>query len=606
MDYSLSKYMVCGVDSLEDISVIYRNLFPAKAKDKLKEADLICDHVFDLLGSGDKRLSGEGSGYQPIEWHMDFKSGYVWDSKTFYRKIRYGHVKGVDIKLPWELSRFQHLITLGQAYALTKDKKYPDEFTNQITDWIMNNPVGFGVNWRCTMDVAIRVVNWLVAMEFFADNDLFTRGFLDDFYIAIYEHGRFIEDHLESASGWTTNHYLANIAGLFFIGVYCPFFRESTKWRDFAFRELHREIEKQVYPDGCSFESSTSYHRLALEMLFYSMLLGDRAGIIFSDDYKKKMRKMFEFSLYCIKPNGLIPQIGDNDSGRFLRFSRMPAVEHKYLLNLATIYFKDSSFKIEQFGLGEEAFWIFGVEGKDIYDSLPFRREAIASRAFTDAGWYIIRRDRDYCFISCGINAGEGWHAHNDKLSFELMLEGQDIVVDPGTYVYTSLPDERNKFRSTGYHNTVRFNGYEQNSINDRGVFSLPDSVKIEDVELIEDDKKVTFSGQIRYSNVAHKRVITFDKDNGEWQIMDNLFCSKPLNARLLYHLSPDLTYKNNSIHSRKTGRKIALIEVEGYEIKKCNYDYSPEYGVKMNAECLIVDIPVKDEETIITYIKKA
>jgi len=88
---------------------------------------------------------------QPIDWHCDFKSGYMWSPKTFYRNIRYGQIEGVDVKVPWELSRFQHLNILGQAYILTKNKKYAEEFANQISDWIDNNPIGFGVNWKCTM-----------------------------------------------------------------------------------------------------------------------------------------------------------------------------------------------------------------------------------------------------------------------------------------------------------------------------------------------------------------------------------------------------------------------------------------------------------------------
>ena len=132
--------------------------------------------MFDLLGSGSTKLSKDGKGYQPIDWHIDFKSGYRWNPKTFYAFIKYGNKLGVDVKVPWELSRFQHLILLGQAYQLTKNKKYAVEFENQILDWIDNNPVGFGVNWRCAMDIAIRASNWLIAKEYFQDSDDIRNG----------------------------------------------------------------------------------------------------------------------------------------------------------------------------------------------------------------------------------------------------------------------------------------------------------------------------------------------------------------------------------------------------------------------------------------------
>ena len=53
--------------------------------------------------------------YEPIDWQVDFKSGYRWSEKTYYKFIKYGHKLGVDIKVPWELSRMQYLIQLALA-----------------------------------------------------------------------------------------------------------------------------------------------------------------------------------------------------------------------------------------------------------------------------------------------------------------------------------------------------------------------------------------------------------------------------------------------------------------------------------------------------------
>ena len=78
------------------------------------------------------------SSYVPIDWHLDFISGYRWSEKVWYKSIEYGHKEGVDIKVPWELSRMQHLPQLGlKALTLNDslDKKnlLIDEFRNQVS-----------------------------------------------------------------------------------------------------------------------------------------------------------------------------------------------------------------------------------------------------------------------------------------------------------------------------------------------------------------------------------------------------------------------------------------------------------------------------------------
>jgi len=607
--FKKKRYLFINGNDFDEISKIYSLLFPNKIKNKIAEAELICEHIFDILNSGPKRVSPKGKIYQQIDWHCDFKSGYRWNSKKFYRNIRYGHKEGVDIKVPWELSRFQHLIILGQAYVLTKNKKYAIEFSNQISDWIKNNPVGFGVNWKCAMEVAIRSINWLIAQEYFLEEGLIDNNFWQDFYTSIYEHGKFIWKNLENKSNFKNNHYISNLLGLFFIAIYCPFFKESKKWREFAIRELNNEIEKQVYPDGCNFEASTSYHRLVLEMFFYAELLGDRSGFKFQKKYKDIVRKMFEFSLYCIKPNGNVPQIGDNDNGRLIIFCKRQALEHKYLLNIATIHYKCPDFKVPDFNFDEESFWIFGIHGKKIFDSIPFRKEPIGSKEFPHAGWYIIRHNNNYCFISCGPNGQneKGGHAHNDKLSFELMLNGQDVIVDPGTYVYTSQPNERNKFRSTGYHNTIKFNEYEQNKLSKRDIFYLPEELEIKKTSLKKSNNFVVFQGVIRYFGIQQIRKITFNSNSCKFSVQDD-FCSlNTVKGKIIFHLSPIVSSKNNDIITRKKKKKIASIKVlGGHRIEKGAYDYSPEYGVKIKADSLILNIIAsKDVKTVTTYIYK-
>ena len=605
-----------GCDS-DEVFAACRELFPHTVEAKVHQADLICDHVFDLLGSGPVRLTSPGIAYRPIDWHCDFKSGYRWSPRQFHRRIQYDLAEGVDIKVPWELSRFQHLNTLGQAYALTGNGKYATEFVNQIDDWIASNPVGFGVNWKCTMDVAIRAASWLIASEYFRAGNALMADFLRRFRRSIHEHAGFIFHHLERGQV-TTNHYLSDIVGLLFIAVYCPFFRESRRWFSFCVRELAREMDTQVHPDGCDFESSTCYHRLALESFFFAAWLvavnegapdRDRyhraAERVLGSPYVERLRAMFIAALHLVKPNGRMPQIGDNDSGRFQVFTRRDVLDVRYLLPLGAIFFEEPSLKMNEFGFTEDIPWIFGRRGYNLWTDLDGRSLAgLESTSFPDAGWYVMRHGYDYCLVSCGRNSppGKGGHAHNDKLSFELALGGQDVVVDPGTYAYTSYPRLRNKFRSTDYHNTVKVDGCEQNELAD-DVFSLPDRVNIGKAHLVQSAGRIRFEGEIEYAGFAHSRTITADSESGTWRIDDRISCSGSVGARVLYHLSPDVVVHGTHIIERGTRKPVASIEVQGDRLQVHTYDYSPQYGVSVEAPCLCIRVPDPTRTAQITTI---
>ena len=214
----------CSEKSVGDC---YHQLFPQQVKKKIDQAEMVCNHIFDLLGSGNKKLSKQGKGYQPIDWHVDFKSGYRWNKNTFFRFIHYGNVRGADVIVPWELSRFQGGMALAQAYSLTHDSKYPLEFQAQVNDWIDNNRVDYGVNWTCSMEIAIRAANWLVIKELFETRYTFSELFLVKMYCSLHDHAVHIRKHLQTKERVTKNHYIAELAGLLFIALYCPFLEKA-------------------------------------------------------------------------------------------------------------------------------------------------------------------------------------------------------------------------------------------------------------------------------------------------------------------------------------------------------------------------------------------
>ncbi len=166
-------------------------------------------HRFDLLGSGPVDLGPE------IDWQRDFVHGRSWPL-VHHTRIRTSYGDGSDIKVPWELSRAQHLPILAAAHRLTGEARYADEVGAQLRAWIAANPVEYGVNWACTMDVGIRAANWIAALAL-----LGPAPWTDEVAASLLLHGRFIRSHLEThiARG---NHYLSDVVGLLVVAAAVP------------------------------------------------------------------------------------------------------------------------------------------------------------------------------------------------------------------------------------------------------------------------------------------------------------------------------------------------------------------------------------------------
>ena len=176
----------------------------------------------------------------------------------------------------------QHLSMLAWAYGLAGIRArgfrpasvYAREFREQVLDFIATNPPRYGVNWFCTMDVAIRAANWLVARDLFrAFGAQFDHNFELVFTRSVYEHGRHIAANLENSGGRRGNHYLSDIAGLLFTAAYLPENDETNCWLAFAIREVANEMAFQFNRDGSNCEASTGYHRLSTEIMLYSAIL---------------------------------------------------------------------------------------------------------------------------------------------------------------------------------------------------------------------------------------------------------------------------------------------------------------------------------------------
>lgn len=581
-------------------------------------------------------------GYVPIDWQLDFKSGYRWSERQWSQGIAIGTAPSADIKLPWELARMQHLPSLALAYGLARTsaagalepETYRNEFRNQVLDFIATNPPRYGANWACAMDVGIRVANWLVAYDLFrAHGASFDPEFERVLARSVFEHGRHIVGHLEYEPAFRSNHYLANIVGLLFVAAHLPASPHVEAWLAFAIQELMTEVGEQFHPEGSNFEASTSYHRLSAEMVAYgtALVLGipeKRLAALerydaslgpglpplrqapiplrsldterrtpLPPEYFQSLERMALFTARIAHPGGRVPQIGDNDSGRWIVLGAMGAsdiLDHRSLVTAINALFERADLEGMAGSGGLEAQLVRLLSGSA---RLPQGSSPDPLVAYPSFGVYVLRDESLHLVVRCGSvgQKGLGGHAHNDQLSVELSVRGIPFLVDPGTYLYTPSPSRRNQFRSTLRHSTLAVDGQEQNPLESHNVFQMQDRAHARMVEFSEG----RFVGEHIGFGVVHRRSLILR--DGTIQCIDEGAAHREKIVSFVLHpdVVPDLTESGIVLRARGATLELSA-ECGSWQIEKA--EYSPGYGLIQPTTCVRLRA---NEMTMTTYLRE-
>jgi hypothetical protein len=487
-------------------------------------ANNICDQKFDLLGSGLITLD-------PLNWSMDFKTNFIW-RKKYCHDYSYNDLDlSNDVKVPWELSRLQFLPTLAQAYIQTKNEKYFEKIIWYLEDWNSNNPFAYSINWACTMDVALRTISIILTIDLLKANGVDVRKF-EKFNLLLEQHGLFISENLEK-SDINGNHYLADLVGLYFSGLYF----NNTNWKKTALAELEKEIENQLLSDGSDFEGSVPYHRLVLELFFLAYTVDFKNDKLFSEKYSTKILQMFIFVSRYIKQDGSAPIVGDNDNGRAFILGQEDLNDHRYILEIGQSLF--SASKILSFPvLTDYCSWL------GINKPIPSKD---FSEEWASDNYAVIKKNGDYLFLEMspiGLG-GRGGHGHSDTGSFELIVNGICVFVDSGCHSYTSDYKRRNAFRSSAAHNIIQLDNDELFPlIEEKNLWNLINTVSQRVISLNNGELTLSHDGYGCFYNRSFKQI-----QDHHWEITDFIegFSNKKSKLFSRFHLHPDCSYNQIS-----------------------------------------------------------
>jgi hypothetical protein len=401
-------------------------------------------------------------------------------------------------------------------------------------------------------------MNLLAAFSLFRSSPQLTEERLRVLLTMFDQHGAHILRNLEFSHVATSNHYLSDVAGLLWLAIMLPELAAAEEWLAWALKEMLRELDKQILPDGVDYEGSTGYHCFVLELFLYSFLLCRTNEIPIEDEYWRKLQTMLEYLRAILRPDGFVPLVGDSDAARVLPITLRNANDRAYLLALGAAAFNDSQFKLPNLQQPSELLWLLGEEGLQNYERLEYSNAEPSSQAFPDAGTYLLRHEDLYLLFNAGgpQKGRPASHRHNDLLSIEVSAGGSAFIVDPGSYVYTADLRERHLFRSTSYHSTVQIDDEEKQTIIEEAPFVIGGeaSARVLVWESTAERVRVAaeHSGYERLPEpVTHRRVITFSKPDRCWLIEDELLGKGQHKVATRFHFDAGLDielFDNNAV----------------------------------------------------------
>jgi hypothetical protein len=523
------------------------------------KADLICDNRLSYFD-----LSRQHHG-DPFNWHRDFSAGIdspvVHVTKTDYRLFsRFG-----DCKLVWEPNRHHQLVVLARAYRATGERRYAEKVAELMLSWIAANPFGYGMNWKSPLELGIRLINWVWALDLTRDAGVFTddawRSIQQTCWLAMWD----IERKLSQGSS-ANNHLLGEAAGLYVAACYFAHFPDASRWRRRCRDVLERELLAQSYPDGCTREHAFGYQFFVLQFMVIASLAGAGRGEHFAPRFLERVHAMYRFLHEICLDTGSPPALGDQDDGYVLDLGELPA-QPGPLIAVGGMMFDDARLLDRR--PAETGFWLFGQDGLKRNDAPASRR----SVRFADAGYFILRGGEEAgdrrlsVFFDCA-ELGYGpiaAHGHADALSFTLNVGDRPVLVDAGTYDYFTHPWWRDYFRSTRAHNTVEVDAVSQSE--SLGPFLWGKKAIARCLDWLDTERLTVVCGEHDGyrrlpSPLLHRRKLELDKASQTLALVDTLEGSGTHTARWHFHLDPGCRAKRLEPHTIRIeahGRRLQL-----------------------------------------------
>lgn len=524
--------------------------------------------------------------WKPLGLDWDYVTnpvnGYHYDIKRHWIRVEDFNEAAGDIKFVWEPSRFENFyILVRNDYHNGED--HADFVIKRILDWIDKNPLNCGPNYKCSQETSLRVLNWLFALNYYKSSELLTEKDWDKIITSIYWQIDHVYKNINfSRLSVRNNHAITETLTLYVAGLLFPDMPGAEKWKKNGKRWFEEEIEYQFEPDGTYLQQSMNYQRVVTQLLSLGIALAEKNGERFCDVVYERAYANLKF-LYQMQDegSGKLPNYGANDGALFFQFS--DADYRDYRPQLDALHSLLTGKGLYGDDCMEDAGWYGTLMPTDrkVYPEIEKQYGIIK---YEKSGYYLIKEKNTLTFIRCGGFKGKKLP---DQLHVDVWYEGENVLMDGGSYLYNTELKWRKYFAGTESANTVMLGEESQMQKGPRFMWFYP--LTIVKAELMEEDSDYVFAGTIRAfkqlleGGVTITRKVIKLKGRAEWLITDTFEGAQPdIVKRQLWHTENDLGITTDS----------AIIQKEGW-----TSDY---YGEKRSIKQIEVQTKENEIKTII------
>jgi hypothetical protein len=385
----------------------------------------------------------------------------------------------------------------------------------------------------------------------------------------------------------------------------CPEFARAEQWKARGWEIVLQEARRQVRPDGFHFEQSTYYHVYATDLFLHAAVLAGLNNFTIPKEFEKTLEKMLD-ALLLLGRSGPPARLGDDDGGRLFDPTRNRSEHLLDPLAAGAVLFHRGDFKAAAGQLREETIWLLGEQGVAEWDRLQAQPPEMASAGLQFAGLYLltIKNPPSQLVINAGSPGDRsGGHGHADLLSVCMQSQGHALLIDPGTLEYVGDGRERDLFRGTGMHNTLRVDGASQSEPG--GPFAWKQLAHARKERWITGETFDLFVGShdgysCLASPMVHQRWV-FSLKAGFFLVRDLALGVGKHRLDIAWHLGPAMRLRAEHLFEVKgtsSGLAVLCADKHGWSEEVRKDTSSPVYGKKESITVLnfgsVADLPAE------------